>query len=106
MVKTMKHREARRDSSYRASKRAQRVHLSMVHPTGKVDCVCEKSAWFFRKRKSVGCDCRGRRHGQPKLGRGPCCDLRRESAMLRSAWRQERHLWLIERDVNHRYSDD
>ena len=68
----MKVREARRDRSWRYARRAQGAHLRAVHPDGRVDCPCEQSVGFFAKRKAVGCDCRKRRRGQPKVSRGPC----------------------------------
>jgi hypothetical protein len=67
----MEARETRRDRSWRHARRAQQEHLRAVHPDGRVDCPCEQqSVWFFAKRKSVGCDYRKRRRGQPKVGLG------------------------------------
>jgi hypothetical protein len=35
--------------------------------------VCEQSAWFFAKRKSLGCNCRRRGRGcSPKVAFGLC----------------------------------
>jgi hypothetical protein len=68
----MEARETRRDRSWRYARRTQEAHLRAVHPDGRVDCPCEQSVWFFAKRKAVGCDCRKRRRGQPKVSRGPC----------------------------------
>jgi hypothetical protein len=65
-------RGERRVRTLRYSLRAQRTHLRVVHPDGALDCICERSVWYFRKRKSLGCDCRGRRHGAPKLPGGMC----------------------------------
>src|SRR5271170_1213502 len=66
----MEKREERRDRSYRYGKRARDTHLRVVHPDGVVDCVCERSVWYFAKKKSLGCSCR--KHvrsgfGSPKL---------------------------------------
>ena len=68
----MEAREARRDRTWRYGRRAQREHMRVVHPTGEVDCVCELSVWKFAKGKSVGCGCRKRQHGAPKVGAGMC----------------------------------
>jgi hypothetical protein len=68
----MSNRGERRARSLRYSLRAQRTHLSVVHPDGALDCICERSVWYFRKRKSLGCDCRRRRHGAPKVPGGMC----------------------------------
>jgi hypothetical protein len=61
----MEAREARRDRTVRYGERARKIHLSKVHPNGNIDCVCEQSAWFFAKRKAVGCGCR---RMNPSLG--------------------------------------
>lgn len=52
--------------------RARRIHLSKVHPTGDVDCVCEQSVWFFAKKKAHGCRCRKSMPGNPKLAGSLC----------------------------------
>jgi hypothetical protein len=44
-------RAMRRHRSYRYARRAQRTHLRQAHPDGAADCVCERSVWFFEKRK-------------------------------------------------------
>jgi hypothetical protein len=44
-------RAARRHRSWHYGRRAQRLHLRQAHPDGAVDCVCERSVWFFDKRK-------------------------------------------------------
>jgi hypothetical protein len=46
--------------------------LRQAHPNGPVDCVCEQSAWFFAKGKAVGCRCRRRCPGRPKLALSLC----------------------------------
>ena len=93
----MEKREDRRDRSWRYAARAQREHLRVVHPTGVVDCICEQSVLYFRKRKSLGCRCRGRKRGQPKVGAGccygygalrPAVAARIEGARLVRQWRQ------------------
>lgn len=69
----MKKREVRRDRTYRKGARRRRDHLARIHPTGKIDCVCEQSVWWFAKRKGLGCDkCRGRMFGNPKIACGMC----------------------------------
>ena len=47
----------RADRLYRTwvkARKAQRVHLHTIHPDGVLDCVCERSVWYFAKRKSIG----------------------------------------------------
>jgi hypothetical protein len=51
---TGKMRAARRHRSWHYARRAQRLHLSRVHPNGVLDCACERSVWSFEKRKSLG----------------------------------------------------
>jgi len=70
-----KKRGERRDRSWRYGRWAQRVHLRFVHPLGPVDCVCERSVWYFRKRKALGCRCRAKKKGAPKLPGGMCADI-------------------------------
>jgi hypothetical protein len=72
-------RGARRDRTRRYAKRAQRLHLRYVHPSGQVDCICEQSVWYFAKAKAFFCR-RVNFKGRPKiagLGCGPDCGLRR-----------------------------
>ncbi len=69
----MEDRERRRDRSIRYGERARRVHLRFVHPKGPVDCICEQSAWFFAKGKSLGCPCRRvQRSLSPKIPGSLC----------------------------------
>ena len=69
----MEDREERRDRTIRYGERTRRVHLRWVHPRGPVDCLCEQSAWFFAKGKSLGCGCRrSSRRGGPKVTGGLC----------------------------------
>ena len=42
-------RALRRYRSVTYARRAQRAHLRQAHPDGAVDCVCERSVWFFDK---------------------------------------------------------
>ena len=75
----MEKREIRRDRTIRYGERARAVHLRIVHPDGVVDCVCERSAWWFAKKKSHGCSCRKhvrQSFGSPKLA-GSLCHLGR-----------------------------
>jgi len=78
----MKDREKRRERDYNYGARARAVHLRRVHPDGVVDCICEQSAWFFRKAKSVGCRCRRKKKGNPKVARGMCHGLRYHPSLL------------------------
>lgn len=50
-----KHRRAeRRRRTWVKARNAQKVHLGIVHPDGVLDCICERSVWYFAKQKSVG----------------------------------------------------
>ena len=60
-------RGERRDRTWRYGRRAQRIHVGSNHPDGGLDCICERSVWFFRTKKSLGCRCRGKQKGSPKL---------------------------------------
>ncbi len=69
----MEKREDRRDRSWRYGAKARREHLRVNHPSGNVDCVCDQSVWYFAKGKSLGCGCRKKKRGNPKLpGTGMC----------------------------------
>ena len=69
-------------------------HLKLVHPDGVPDCACENSVWMFAKRPGLGClGCRKRRHGNPKLGWGPCVELVRPSVFERRAGRRLVRAW-------------
>jgi len=68
----MKKREDRRDRSWRAARRRQQIHLRKIHPDGALDCVCERSVWYFAKRPLEPCDCRRRKRGAPKVSIGLC----------------------------------
>jgi hypothetical protein len=70
----MKQREERRDRTIRVGERRRKRHLAYSHPDGVVDCVCEFSAWKFAKWSGRGCDCRGRKRGDPKRSCGVCTD--------------------------------
>ena len=47
-------RADRRSRTWARARKAQRVHLETVHPDGVPDCLCERSIWYFAKRKAVG----------------------------------------------------
>jgi hypothetical protein len=76
----MKTRERRRDRTWRKAQRAKREHRRVVHRTGTMpgaqvaysECRCWQSEWYLKKGKAVGCNCRHRRHGNPKVGNGIC----------------------------------
>jgi hypothetical protein len=68
----VKKREDRRDRSWRAARRRQRIHLRKIHPDGVVDCACERSVWYFETTPLEPCDCRRRKRGAPKISLGPC----------------------------------
>jgi hypothetical protein len=70
-----KKRGERRERTIRYGGRARAEHLRVVHPDGAIDCVCERSTWWFAKKKSLGCSCRKHvRGGSPKLA-GSLCHL-------------------------------
>ncbi len=75
-------------------------HLKIVHPTGVVDCACDRSTWKFAKDKGLGCRCQRRnRSAGPKVpgslchGGGydyhPCVRERIEGKRLTAAWLAE-----------------
>lgn len=77
-------REDRRDRTHRYAVRAWKVWGARMGN--------DPDRWGvgrYRKGKAIGCDCRGRKHGQPKRSTG-CC--------YGSAWRPSAH----ERTVNRR----
>lgn len=100
----MKKREDRRDRTIRYGEAARKTHLRVVHPDGVVDCVCERSAWRFAKRKSLGCGCRRVQRGlSPKIagslchgggGYHPC-------VVERIAGKRLAHAWLLESRGGH-----
>lgn len=61
-------------------------HLRMVHGSGDPDCVCELARTYFAKRRALGCDCRKRRRGNPKVDSGMCKSGRRGRVIR---WRQQ-----------------
>lgn len=69
----MEGREERRDRTVRYGERTRKVHLRAIHPSGVVDCICERSAWFFAKGKSVGCRCRKRQRSLGPKVPGSLC---------------------------------
>ena len=93
-------REDRRDRSWRYGERTRRVHLRVVHPDGAVDCICETSAWYFAKKKSLGCGCRRRsRRDGPKVVAGLCYDGRggyHPSVAERIHGKRVARAWLLE----------
>jgi hypothetical protein len=88
----MKLRGHRRNRSWRKARKAQREHLRLVHPSGLVDCRCELSAWMFEKRKSLGCTCRKKKFGQPKVTVGIEYGPSKVLA-ARRRWRVEAFRW-------------
>lgn len=90
-------RERRRDWSWQYARRAQRTYLRVLHPTGNLDCTCERSVWYFEKRKALGCRCRSRKAGNPKLGTGSCQGHDyRLAVVARIAGRREARTWKAE----------
>jgi hypothetical protein len=47
-------RAARRHRNWHYARRAQRLHLRQAHADGVLDCICERSVWYFEKIKAVG----------------------------------------------------
>ncbi len=102
----MEKREERRDRTIRYGARARAVHLRAVHPDGVIDCVCERSVWWFAKKKSLGCSCKKhvrQNFGSPKLA-GSLCHLDRSvrgyhpGVAERIAGRRLTRAWLFEID--------
>lgn len=88
----MKKRLDRRDRTWRYSKSSQKTHLDFIHPSGDVDCVCERSVLYFAKQKSLGCRCRKRKTGQPKIGTGCKYDYsksKKNPHFLRRSWKKQ-----------------
>ena len=100
----MKKREDRRDRTWRKGARRRRDHLRERHPSGVVDCACELSVWRFAKRPGLGCEkCRGRTHGNPKVGSGICAlgnYKYRDAIVQRIAGRRAARRWLAAKDVD------
>jgi hypothetical protein len=100
----MKKREDRRDRTIRKGERRRKDHLRRNHSRGVADCVCEFSTWRFAKRKGLGCEiCRGRRHGNPKIGGGLCSGewAWRPAVATRIAGKRLELAWLRSADVEH-----
>lgn len=99
MEVTVKKRESRRDRTIRKGARRRRDHLRGRHPNGVVDCVCEQSVWRFAKRPGLGCEkCRGRTHGNPKVGNGLCArgdGKYRAAVVQRIVGRRVARRWLV-----------
>jgi hypothetical protein len=96
-VEKRRKRGERRDRSWWYAKRAQWVHLTLGHGLGPIDCVCEQSVWFFRKRQSLGCGCRAKQKGAPKLPGGMCSRGEghyRDTVAERIRGRRLGHAWL------------
>lgn len=95
----MKKREDRRDRTWRVSKKAQAHHLKTNHPDGVLDCVCERSVWFFDKVGIQRHNCSKKTHGSPKIGRGIChaYDIR-PTVLIRVEWR--RYSYDLSRAIN------
>lgn len=53
------------------------------------------SSALYYSKNTLGCSCRGRRRGQPKLGRGTCCSLYRPSWRERKAGRELVREWAV-----------
>lgn len=68
-------RGRRRQQSEAVSAARRKDHLSRVHHNdlSNIDCTCELAAWYFVKRRALGCDCRKRKWGQPRRSSGFGC---------------------------------
>jgi hypothetical protein len=91
----LRKREDRRDRSWRYGVRARREWLrsfSYVWP----DRVPQRTPWYYEKRKSLGCNCRHREHGNPKYGIGICvhCVEVRPAVRERIDGKRYCHRWL------------
>lgn len=114
----MEKREDRRDRDFRYVARALVVHRRWVHRLDDLwlssikrgrACICEHSAWFLRKGKSLGC--RGSKKGAAGTSKyGSCCkggfvlratvQVRREGRRLCRDW--ERAIELDDHCEDHR----
>ncbi len=47
-------RAERRYRTWAKARKAERVYLETIHPDGVPDCLCERSTWYFAKRKAIG----------------------------------------------------
>ena len=65
-------RRRRRALTRRVARQRRALHLARLHPDGAVDCPCELAGTWFARRSALGCNCRRRRRGQPRQGRGVC----------------------------------
>ena len=72
--------------------------MRVVHPNGTPDCICERSVWWFARKKSLGCNCRRRWPGRPKLALSLChgAGCYHPSVVERIAGRRLAHAWLRE----------
>jgi hypothetical protein len=92
-----KRRGERRDRTSRHGRRAQQLHLRFVHPSGAVDCICERSVWYFRKWNGLSCRCRAKQKGAPKIPGGRCSrgdHHYRDTVVERIRGRRLAHEWL------------
>lgn len=105
----LENRGSRRDRTLRAATRAWKVWAArfLVDPTKwgfkfvdgvRVPIEPDPLDWCvgrYRKGKSLGCNCRGRKHGQPKRGGGICTLGWRPSAKERVAGKQLCAKWRV-----------
>lgn len=94
-------RAERREKSLRIAQHRLSDHIFWVHPQNRTDtgrCWCQShpGANFWDTHRPLSCNCRKRKHGQPKVwGDGMCCcDDRRRVIRWRQQERQLRlALW-------------
>jgi len=87
-------RGERRARTIRRARTRRRDHLHLVHGgnPGAVDCACELSIFYFAKRRALGCNCRKRRKGRPRVGVGDKDSLRDRIYRWRSDAREVNRL--------------
>ena len=101
----MEKREDRRDRTLRYATRAWKVwaakkaqpSLQDYDKAGAVKIPVPDARFgigHYRKGKAIGCDCRGRKHGQPKRGSGCCHGDWRPSARERTLNRRLCRKWV------------
>ena len=100
---TMRNRAERRATSLKIATRRRRVRLRLW--LEYLDRVMTPAPWdrpggpkhltsrLFYSKMTLGCGCRGRKHGRPKTALGPCLTGERPSWRQRKAGRQLLRGW-------------
>lgn len=84
----------RRDRTWRAARRHQRIWHALVRDSP--NSPYHRSVLYYAKRSAYACDCRSKKHGQPKRPTGLCRhdpSWHRNAYYQRRAWRVARTRW-------------